>query len=562
MYEFSSFVKYRANGKVYSSYEKNNPHCKISLMVSDEKISAYIVPDCEIELIEFKLDTKIPYSKGDVFFSNGYQSWSTSAELQKESVLKSTNPITNIFKWSKNAAEVSGDYSFSGYKKQRGYFHSNGYTYIRNGKRVELFGSLSERNGYTIFRYDMNTSEFSIVKDVKGLVTSKKYDLVDVVTYSGSYDEVFDKYFEAMKIPEPRLKHLSGYTSWYNYFQKIDEEIILRDLNALDKVNDDVSIFQIDDGYETKIGDWIRKNEKDFPNGMKNIANKIHEKGYLAGIWLAPFNAQRDSEVAKAHPDWLVKSPDTGKPHVGTFAWGGAYVLDLYNEEARNYIKKCFDVILDEWGYDMVKLDFLYSECVIPRNGKTRGQIMCEAMDFLRECVGDKLILGCGVPLLPSFGVVDACRISCDISLSFRPKIENVLNFNNELPSTQNAINNTVFRRHLDGRAFCNDPDVFFLRRSNLKFTYEQKLLLAFVNNLMGNVLFVSDNAQEYTEYDLNLLKNFFKQNKAKVVSAERVSLGDDIEIVFEDQSGIRTLKFNLLTGDSNVKEILGDDVL
>ncbi len=558
MYNFTSFIKYKANGKIYSSFEKNNEFCKVEFHADDDKITASVTPTTEIELIEFKLDTKIPCKKGDVFFSNGYQSWSTSWEVQKESILKTTSPITNICSWAKNAAQVSGDYMFSGYKKQKGYFHSNGYTYIRNGKALEFFGSLSERNGYTLFRYDMNTFDFSVIKDVEGLVIDSEYQLLDVVCFKGEYDEVFDKYFEAMKVPQPRIKHLAGYTSWYNYFQKIDEKIIIRDLEGLERAKDSVSIYQVDDGYEPKVGDWILKNEKDFPSGMKYIADKIHEKGYLAGIWLAPFSCETDSVVAKEHPEWFIKVPGTNKRHLGTFAWGGSYTLDIYNEEARAYIKNCFDVVLNDWGYDMVKLDFLYSQCVFPRNGKTRGQIMCEAMDFLRECVGDKLFLGCGVPLLPSFGVVDACRISCDVSLSYRPKIENVLNLNNELPSAQNAINNTIFRRHLDGRVFCNDPDVFFLRSNNLKFNFEQKLLLAFINNLMGNVLFVSDNAGDYTDEEIELLKLFFKENDAKIISAERVNLGDDIEVVFDDGNGAKTLKFNLLTGVSNIREILG----
>ncbi len=558
MYNFSTFIKYKANGKIYTSYEKETSYCKITTSVEDGKITASVIPSTEIELIEFKLDTKIPYKKGDVFFVNGYQSWSTSWEVQKESVLKSTNPITNISAWSRNAAQVGGDYMFAGYKKQKGYFHSNGYTYIRNGEKVELFGSLSERSGYTLFKYDMNTSDFSIVKDVEGFVLDSECKLVDVVTFTGTYDEVFDKYFEAMKVPAPRLKHLAGYTSWYNYFQKIDEKIIIRDLEGLNRAKDDVSIYQIDDGYETKVGDWLIKNDKDFPKGMKYIADKVHEKGYLAGIWIAPFSCQTDSVVATEHPDWFIKVPGTDKRHLGTFAWHGSYTLDIYNEEARNYIKNYFNVILNEWGYDMVKLDFLYSQCVFPRNGKSRGQIMCEAMEFLRECVGDKLFLGCGVPLLPSFGIVDACRISCDVSLSYRPKIENVLNVCNELPSAQNAINNTIFRRHLDGRVFCNDPDVFFLRSNNLKFNFEQKLLLAFINNLMGNVLFVSDNAGDYSDEEIKLLKMFFKENDAKIISAERVNLDDDMEVVFDDGTGAKTLKFNLLTGVSNIKEILG----
>lgn len=134
----------------------------------------------------------------------------------------------------------------------------------------------------------------------------------------------------------------------------------------------------------------------------------------------------------------------------------------------------------------MVKLDFLYSQCRTPRDNKTRGTIMCEAMDFLRECVGDKIILGCGVPLGPAFGVVDVCRISCDVDLSYGGKFYNSMSINNELPSAQNAINNSMFRRHLNGRAFLNDPDVFFLRDHNLTFTWEQKLLLAKINNLSG----------------------------------------------------------------------------
>ena len=103
---------------------------------------------------------------------------------------------------------------------------------------------------------------------------------------------------------------------------------------------------------------------------------------------------------------------------------------------------------------------------------------MCEAMDFLRDCVGeDKLILGCGVPLGPSFGVVDACRISCDVDLKYSPKYYNKMGINLELPSAQNAITNSVFRRQLNGRVFCNDPDVFFLRDKNLTFTKEQRHL-------------------------------------------------------------------------------------
>ena len=147
-------------------------------------------------------------------------------------------------------------------------------------------------------------------------------------------------FFDFVGCKKPAIKHLSGYTSWYNYFQNSDEKIILRDLNGLNAAKKEVNIFQIDDGYEPFVGDWLDPCEK-FPNGMKYIADKVHEKGYKAGIWIAPFSCQTVSRVAKEHPDWLIKD-EKGKPTIGCIAWGGAYTLDIYNPEVREYIKHFF----------------------------------------------------------------------------------------------------------------------------------------------------------------------------------------------------------------------------
>ena len=453
-------------------------------------------------------------------------------------------------------SEISGDYSFAQYGK-KGVFHSYTYTYFRVGDRVELFGSCDERYGYTVFSVSYETNRFTIAKDVDGLETDDEIILLDITCFSGGYNEVFDKYFGSMNLRKPKVDHLSGYTSWYNYFQKINEEIILRDLDGLDRAKNSVSIFQVDDGYESKVGDWLVPDYRKFPNGMKPIADAIHAKGYLAGIWIAPFSAQKSSVIAKDHPDWLIKDNATGKPLLGCVGWGGAYTLDIYNGEVREYIRNFFNVILNDWGFDMVKLDFLYSESMQPRNGKSRGQIMCEAMDFLRECVGEeKLILGCGVPLGPSFGVVDACRISCDVDLKYLPKYYNKMGINLELPSAQNAITNSVFRRHLNGRVFCNDPDVFFLREKNLTFTKEQKLLLAKINNLCGDVLFVSDNAGDYSDEDIELLKKFFKKNECLITSAGFIS-ENEIQVCYTEGEKKKTLEFNLATGKSNVEKLI-----
>ena len=487
------------------------------------------------------------------FYGGGYQSWSTSREYKRGDRQYGLRFPCNFIPLAKTYAAASGDSYFAEYGKDL--YHSNTYTYLRKGEHLDFFGTLNDRTGYTVFYADMRENIFAIEKDVEGVTIQGEYELFDVMYCSGTYDQVFDRYFEEYpRKATGRVDHLAGYTSWYNYFQNITEDIIIRDLNGLyEKAGDKANIFQIDDGYESMVGDWLTL-KPEFPNGMGYIADEIHKKGYKAGIWLAPFAAQFKAQLVKDHPDWFLRD-EKGKMLIGGFAWNGFYVLDIEKQEVREYIKHVFDVVFNEWHYDMVKLDFLYAASIQPRLNKSRGQLMHEAMDVLRECCGDKIILGCGVPLSASFGVVDACRISCDVELSFKDKFYTKIT-NPEIISAKMAMNNSIFRRHLNGRIFANDPDVFFLRDDGMKpaeYTWGQKKLLARINNMFGSVLFVSDNAGEYNDDKVEVLHNSFKKFEGKVLSAEYVTnkaSGEEfIVIIYQENDEKRCLMYNTLTG-------------
>lgn len=170
----------------------------------------------------------------------------------------------------------------------------------------------------------------------------------------------------------------------------------------------------------------------------------------------------------------------------------------------------------------MVKLDFLYACCIIPYNNKSRGEIMCDAMELLRSLCGDKLILGCGVPLAPAFGKVDFCRIGADMALSWNKKP-----FSREDVSTKHALLNTIFRRQLDGRAFLNDPDVFLLRDNNIKMPFSQRKLIAKTASLFGNLLFVSDDVSTYNNEQKECFATVTSQNKAKINYVDMNRNGD-----------------------------------
>lgn len=535
---------------------KTSEYLDAEYSVTDDAVKLTLKPKAPVELIWARFEFDHEFKDDDKYFVNGYQSWSTSREYTKNDFQPHAADWLKLLKADKFAG-LASEMWVCGKETKSGSFHSHCYTYIKNKENYFFIGSLSEQHGFTLIGADMNKDTMYISKDVEGSVIDSDTDLFDIVVLGGSESEVFDKYFDLMGVKKPKIDHLAGYTSWYNYFQKIDEKIILRDLNAMDVVKDDVNIFQVDDGYETFVGDWLDPCEK-FPKGMKYIADKIHDKGYMAGIWIAPFSVQIKSRTYKEHPDWVIKN-EKGKPMLGCQGWGGAYTLDIYNPEVREYIKHFFDVILNEWGYDLVKLDFLYSECMMPRNGKSRGTIMCEAMDFLRECCGDKLILGCGVPLGAAFGRVDACRISCDVDLQYKPRFYHPLKVSLELPSAINAINNTIFRRQLNHRVFVNDPDVFFFRYSNLKFTIEQKVLLGFINHICGDILFVSDNMDEYKHDDIKAVRQIFKKTEFKVLDANYIEDNKKILIKMLDKDGNeRMMWFAIDTGMGNYPAVSG----
>lgn len=562
-YRFSLEYSVAGQKKCFEGWENEDFSVKKEETADGLKVT--LVPKTMLSLQNAYLKTEYAYEDEDRFFVNGYQSWTTSREYTKKEVQKG---LLKLAKYNpvRYFSALFGDYDFQKYTLIPGDFHSYSYSYINRNGKLSLIGTLSERTGYTIIHYSFKKGTLAIQKDVEGVSTGDEYVLFDLFFAEGEYEEVFDAYFKKLALPPLKIKHMAGYTSWYNYYGGITEKILDRDIDGLATVKESADIFQIDDGYQTATGDWTSVKKDLYPRGMNYLTDKIHRKGFKAGLWLAPFNAAKNSRVFADHPDWFIKDAK-GKFQLGSIAWGGAYTMDFYNKEAADYIRSFFKVVLDDWKFDMVKLDFLYSICRTPRHNKSRGQIMCEAMDFLRECVGEKLLLGCGVPLFPAFGKVDACRISCDVGPSFVPAWFNATT-NHEVPSTRCAMINTIFRRHLNGRAFVNDPDVFYMResdvrkfdklavrKSKLKFTDEQKIIHATINNMCGDVLFVSDNVGDFDESRKKTLKKFFKPTDKKVTEAKYISK-DELEIFYNEKDKKFRLVVNLATGKNSLKKL------
>lgn len=505
-------------GKEIKTTEISNDDVSFDLRQTENGLTLTVIPKKEISDISFYLERGYEYPQDSKFFANGFQSWTDTKEFAKNELMADEGIVgKGLFGKSPFGMNLVGNYTFVEQSKECGVFHSNSFAYVRNEKNIDFFGSLNDRTGYTIIYADMNKNTLRFSKDVEGITISEPYELLDLYFDNGGYDEVFDRYFAKMNVKPLTDKKIKGYTSWYNYYQKINEKIILRDLDAISEKTDKVNTFQIDDGYQTAVGDWLSINKTKFPNGMKPIVEKIHAKGWQAGLWLAPFGAQKGSKLASEHSDWLVKGKN-GKPIMVGANWGGFYAIDIDNTDARAYIKNVFDTVLNDWDFDLVKLDFLYATAVVPLHNKTRGQLAYESIDFLRECVGNKQILGCGVQQMPCFGKVEYMRIGADMDLGWKHKFFRNLTHREDV-STPNAIHNSVYRRCLNNRAFLCDPDVFLLRRSNIKFTFEQQKVLAKFIKLFGSVLFMSDNVDEYDDEQMAVFNDTLADDDMQIVA-------------------------------------------
>lgn len=511
-----------------------------------------IFPLQEIEILDVHIDIPYAFSADRKLFINGYQSWSETREYNAGETEKGPRWINNLID-RKFHFKPYGDYYFNTYSQKPGHLHSYTFSYIRNTlKEIELIGSLNETNAYTIIRFLKDKEIIRVERDCCGLVTESPFEVFNLAIYYGGEDQVFDEYFSDMGIAAPKVEKITGWTSWYHYYENITHDIICENIDAFVSRKIPINIFQIDDGYQKAVGDWLETNEK-FPDGMKPLVERIKASGFKAGLWLAPFVCETKSDIYKNHQDWLLKDKN-GENICSGGNWSIQWALDVEKEEVKDYLREVFKKVFIDWGFDLVKLDFLYAACMNPPRHKTRGQLMYESMRFLRELSGDKMILGCGMPLGSGFGLVDYCRIGCDLDLYWERKSYR-FGLLRELLSSKSAMYNAISRRFLDKLAFLNDPDVFLLRHNNIHMSEEEKNTVFYVNHTFGGLVFTSDNLNEYTgeEYRKYLSSFPFLEKDILLVSKE-----DDFYITHFQTSG---LKYILLVnlGERRVRFTLSE---
>jgi len=309
----------------------------------------------------------------------------------------------------------------------------------------------------------------------------------------------------------------SGWCSWYYYYTKVTEQDVLSNLDYFKKHKDlDISLIQLDDGYQTGIAEWGIYNDKfnsKFPHGLKWLTEQIHNSGFKAGLWVAPFFITRKSSIFENHPDWLLRKDNNRKIIANNNWWGFQYGLDLSIDKAVEYIKDIGKIVAEKWNFDFLKIDFIYASEVIEAKYKnpkfSRAQILRRGVKAIRDGLGDnRTLLGCGAPLGPCVGLVDVMRIGADTAAVWthlEPLMEDFVKVVS--CNLKAALRSTIQRSYMHQTWWINDPDCVVVRENKSKLTYDEVILQLTVFGLSGGQFLISDDEKLVNQQRIELLK-------------------------------------------------------
>ena len=116
--------------------------------------------------------------------------------------------------------------------------------------------------------------------------------------------------------------------------------------------------FVLDDGWfqgrrddTAGLGDWW-VDRVVFPEGLQPLVDHVRAAGLQFGLWFEPEMVNADSELYRAHPDWVLRHGGAAMPPARQ-----QWVLDIARPEVADYLFEKIAALVDEYGIDYIKWD-------------------------------------------------------------------------------------------------------------------------------------------------------------------------------------------------------------
>lgn len=214
-----------------------------------------------------------------------------------------------------------------------------------------------------------------------------------------------------------------------------------------------------------------------YPSGMQQVATRLQEQGFVAGIWFMPFSADANSPYCNPHI--FARNAKDGLPYTAR-RWSGS-CIDATGTLGEAFLRDRFRRIY-QWGYRYWKIDGLhtgapsenvyvqrdykgspmYGDALLSDSHQTFVQGFRRGLTLLKEEAPDVFLLGCSATqnmssLAGSFGLVHAMRVGPDNDGATVGKW-------NIVTRGADYAGNLYF---LHNRVWYNDPDPYYVRESN-----------------------------------------------------------------------------------------------
>lgn len=172
----------------------------------------------------------------------------------------------------------------------------------------------------------------------------------------GAASRAWHRYLRDHVLPHPQELRPVLYNSWEatEFDFDLDRQLLLAERAA----KAGVELFVMDDGWfgarthdAAGLGDWTPSPQR-FPDGLTPLIEHVHRLGMGFGLWIEPEMTNPDSDLYRAHPDWVIHAPN--RAHV---LIRNQLVLDLSRHEVAAWVHATLDRLLRENAIDFLKWD-------------------------------------------------------------------------------------------------------------------------------------------------------------------------------------------------------------
>lgn len=371
--------------------------------------------------------------------------------------------------------------------------------------------SILQLDAANLILKNRSTGTYSFV--MSGQIAESSEDVFTINLDKNYFKNRYVPYYHALN-RERCPKTPTGWMSWNTYFDKATAEDNLAEARIGQKYLQPFGceFWSIESWQENSdqlpVRDFynmdLEVNEKQFPKGMKHLADDIRKLGFRPGLWMAPFGTGSDKFYSE-HKNWFLHGKN-GKP---ISCWNGRYTLDPTVPEALGHLKKIFDTASHKWGYEFFKIDGMsgrsHGYCAHlyerPEIRECFHDPSClnpfeECVKIFREGIGDdRVFLACqGHTSGPEALYADASRIGADIVHPNQPvKWENVLN-------QGRCTINQVFTHNI---VMIADPDTLLVHDLPL----EEARVSATIVALPGQLTFFGDKLAGLSDSQMKMLQ-------------------------------------------------------